>query len=123
MEGRKEEWKNGRMEDWKGWKIGRVEGWNQRTYKLENGLKRLIESLQKKRLTGSWDESFIIKERNGERAMEEWKDGRLGGWKGGRVTGDLRSIVPLFHSSNLPPFHPSTPPAFNEPKSASSSSL
>jgi four helix bundle protein len=35
-------------------------------YKLENGLKRLIESLQKKRLTGSWDESFIIKEANGE---------------------------------------------------------
>src|SRR5690242_3776499 len=45
MDGWKEEWKNGRMEDWKGWKIGRVEGWNQRTYKLENGLKRLIESL------------------------------------------------------------------------------
>jgi four helix bundle protein len=49
-------------------------------YKLENGLKRLIESLQKKRLTGNWDESFIIKETNGERAMEDWKIGWMEEW-------------------------------------------
>jgi len=31
-------------------------------YKLENGLKRLIESLQKKKQTDTWDDSFIIQE-------------------------------------------------------------
>jgi four helix bundle protein len=31
-------------------------------YKLENGLKRLIESLQKKKQTDRWDDSFIIRE-------------------------------------------------------------
>jgi four helix bundle protein len=31
-------------------------------YKLENGLKRLIESLQKKKQTDTWDDSFIIRE-------------------------------------------------------------
>ena len=34
-------------------------------YKLENGLKRLIESLQSKKLTGTWDDSFVIRETNG----------------------------------------------------------
>jgi four helix bundle protein len=33
-------------------------------YKLENGLKRLIESLQNKKLTGNWDDSFVIRETN-----------------------------------------------------------
>jgi hypothetical protein len=33
-------------------------------HKLENGLKRLIESLQNKKLTGSWDDSFVIRETN-----------------------------------------------------------
>jgi len=33
-------------------------------YKLKNGLKRLIESLQNKKLTGSWDDSFVIRETN-----------------------------------------------------------
>jgi four helix bundle protein len=35
-------------------------------YKLENGLKRLIEALQKKKLTGTWDDSFVIRETNAE---------------------------------------------------------
>jgi four helix bundle protein len=34
-------------------------------YKLENGLKRLIESLQDKKLTDTWDDSFVIRETNG----------------------------------------------------------
>jgi four helix bundle protein len=40
-------------------------------YKLENRLKRLIESLQEKKLTGSWDDSFVIKETNGEYAFTD----------------------------------------------------
>jgi four helix bundle protein len=34
------------------------------TFKLENGLKRLIESLQEKQQTGTWQDSFIIRESN-----------------------------------------------------------
>lgn len=34
-------------------------------YKLENGLKKLIESLQAKQQNNDWDDSFIIKEANG----------------------------------------------------------
>ena len=34
------------------------------SYKLENGLLRLIESLQIKRETGTWDDSFIVRELN-----------------------------------------------------------
>jgi len=33
-------------------------------YKLENGLKKLIESLQLKQADKNWDDSFIIKESN-----------------------------------------------------------
>jgi len=33
-------------------------------FKLENGLKRLIESLQEKQQTGSWQDSFVIRESN-----------------------------------------------------------
>ena len=33
-------------------------------YKLENGLKKLIESLQTKQADNDWDDSFIIKESN-----------------------------------------------------------
>ena len=33
-------------------------------YKLENGLKKLIESLQTKQQNHDWDDSFIIKESN-----------------------------------------------------------
>lgn len=33
-------------------------------WKLENGLKRLIESLQSKQREGGWQESFIIRESN-----------------------------------------------------------
>jgi four helix bundle protein len=34
------------------------------SYKLENGLLRLVESLQIKRETGTWDDSFIVRESN-----------------------------------------------------------
>ena len=33
-------------------------------FRLENGLKRLIESLQQKKLDGSWDDTFVIRETN-----------------------------------------------------------
>ncbi len=33
-------------------------------YKLENGLKKLIESLQTKQASNDWDDSFIVKESN-----------------------------------------------------------
>jgi len=36
------------------------------SFKLENGLLRLVESLQRKRRDGSWTESLIIKECNEE---------------------------------------------------------
>ena len=43
-------------------------------FKLENGLKRLIESLQKKKLTGTWDDRFVVRETN----VEYRTDGELG---------------------------------------------
>ena len=33
-------------------------------YKLENGLKKLIESIQQKQADKEWDNSFIVKESN-----------------------------------------------------------
>ena len=33
-------------------------------YKLENGLKQLIESLQRKRDAGDWNDSFVVRESN-----------------------------------------------------------
>jgi len=33
-------------------------------YKLESGLKKLIESIQSKQANNDWDDSFIIKESN-----------------------------------------------------------
>jgi four helix bundle protein len=38
--------------------------WDTLAYKLENGIKKLIESLQHKRERGEWDDSFIVKESN-----------------------------------------------------------
>ena len=38
--------------------------WDNLAYKLENGIKKLIESLQQKREKGEWDDSFIVKESN-----------------------------------------------------------
>ena len=40
------------------------EDWDALAFKIENGMKRLIESLQRKRNTGSWDDSFVVKESN-----------------------------------------------------------
>jgi four helix bundle protein len=33
-------------------------------FKIENGLKRLIESLQQKQLNGTWQDSFVVRESN-----------------------------------------------------------
>ncbi len=33
-------------------------------YKLENGMKRLIESLQEKQISGEWQDSFVVRESN-----------------------------------------------------------
>lgn len=33
-------------------------------FRLENGLKKLIESLQKKQANNDWDDSFVVKESN-----------------------------------------------------------
>ena len=38
--------------------------WDALAFKLENGLKKLIESLQYKQLDGDWEDSFILKESN-----------------------------------------------------------
>jgi len=43
---------------------GEFEEWDALAYKLENGIKKLIESLQYKRETGEWNDSFIVKESN-----------------------------------------------------------
>jgi four helix bundle protein len=40
------------------------EEWDALAYKLENGIKKLIESLQHKKEKGEWDDSFIVKECN-----------------------------------------------------------
>jgi four helix bundle protein len=55
-------------------------------YKIENGLKKLIESLQLKQQNKDWDESFIISESNVQYLTE-------------REAGNS-SALPVFHSSN-----------------------
>jgi len=40
------------------------EEWDNLAFKIENGMKKLIESLQQKRRNGDWDDSFILKESN-----------------------------------------------------------
>jgi len=40
------------------------ESWDALAYKLENGMKKLIESLQQKREQHDWEDSFILKESN-----------------------------------------------------------
>lgn len=54
-------------------------------FKLENGLLRLVESLERKRNQGDWEDSLIVRESN-----ESY------GWP--------YFFVPIFHHSNLPPF-------------------
>jgi hypothetical protein len=47
-------------------------------FKLENGLKRLIESLQEKQQTGTWQDSFVIRESNEAYGSEDGtNDGRV----------------------------------------------
>jgi four helix bundle protein len=43
---------------------GEFEEWDALAYKLENGIKKLIESLQYKRERGEWNDSFVVKESN-----------------------------------------------------------
>ena len=40
------------------------EEWDSLAFKIENGMKKLIESLQYQRSDGSWKDSFILKESN-----------------------------------------------------------
>jgi four helix bundle protein len=40
------------------------EEWDSLANKLENGIKKLIESLQSKRKKGEWDDGFIVAESN-----------------------------------------------------------
>jgi four helix bundle protein len=40
------------------------EKWDALAYKLKNGLKKLIESLQYKRESNDWEDSFILRESN-----------------------------------------------------------
>jgi four helix bundle protein len=65
---------------------GQFEELDQLAYKIENGLKKLIESLQLKQQDKDWDESFIISESN-VRYLTEREAGNS-------------SILPAFHSSN-----------------------
>src|SRR5258706_7506486 len=44
--------------------IDEFEAWDALAYKLENGMKKLIESLQNKREDSDWQDSFILKESN-----------------------------------------------------------
>ena len=50
---------------------GEFEQWDILAYKLENGIKKLIESLQYKREKGEWDDSFIVKESNTAYVQED----------------------------------------------------
>ena len=43
---------------------GEFDEWDRLAYKLENGIKKLIESLQQKKEKGEWSDSFIVKESN-----------------------------------------------------------
>jgi four helix bundle protein len=47
------------------------EAWDALAYKLENGMKKLIESIQYKRQEGDWEDSFILKESNLAYGAEE----------------------------------------------------
>ena len=62
------------------------EEWDRLAFKLENGLKRLIESLQRKKSTGDWDDSFVVRESNAAYgAGGAMPDGRLEDWKNGML--------------------------------------
>ena len=45
--------------------------WDSLAFKLENGLKRLIESLQERQEQGDWNETFLVRESNAIYG-EEW---------------------------------------------------
>ncbi len=60
-------------------------------FKLENGLKRLIQSLQIKRQEGGWEDSYIVRESNVAYGSES------------------DSISPSFRSSSIPTEETSSP--------------
>ena len=70
-------------------------------YKLENGLKRLIESLQEKKLDGTWNESFIVRESNTAYITQP-----------SNLPPIQTSILPPLQPSILPPLQPSNLPTF-----------
>jgi len=40
------------------------EEWDTLAFKIENGMKNLIEKLQYKRISGTWDDNYIVQESN-----------------------------------------------------------
>ena len=66
------------------------EEWDALAFKLENGLVRLIESLQQKRLEGGWQDSFVLRESN-----EAY---------GSADTSPSEASLPTFQHSSIPSF-------------------
>jgi hypothetical protein len=64
--------------------------------RFPSDLKRLVESLERKKSGGDWEDSLLLRESN---AVYECADER-----------ELSSTHPSFHPSNLPIFHPSILP-------------
>jgi four helix bundle protein len=60
-------------------------------FKLENGLKRLIQSLQEKQQTGTWEDSFVIRESNTAYGVSN------------------ETVIPSSQHSNIPSFQYPTP--------------
>ena len=44
--------------------VEEFENWDKLAYKLENGLLKLIEKLQYKKISQDWDDNFMVKESN-----------------------------------------------------------
>jgi hypothetical protein len=67
-------------------------------FKLENGLLKLVESLERKQETGDWIDHLIIKESNGAYGS---------------------ATTPSLHRSTAPPLHHSTTPFVRHSATAS----
>ena len=66
---------------------GDFEKWDILAYKIENGLKKLIESLETKKYEGTWNDSLLVKESNA-------------------------LLLPIIKNSSFPVFHYSSIPSF-----------
>jgi four helix bundle protein len=67
-------------------------------FRLENGLLKLVESLERKQITGDWIDHLIVKETNEE--YEKWSDEKAGEvmeYSGGPKT--HHSSTPILHHS------------------------